>query len=397
MATRRVYYEEPTARGNQARVIRIEKGTGGTSGIILDASVFYPEGGGQPCDTGTLAGFEVQSASERGDDIVLQIAADQDELSAAGVVAGSTVACVVDLDRRIDHAEQHTAQHLLSSVILRLSGGATVSFHLGERYSSIDTDMPLFERAEYDAFEDEVQKIIRDDYRVLTHVCPPEDPSSFPLRKEPSVETGLLRVVEIDGMDYSACCGTHVPSTGALGAFRLIKTEKYKGGSRLYFIAGTRVFKDYRRLVRIVREAAASAGVQEDELPSAVSSCKNKNRILELTLDDRNDRIAGMIAAGLDRENSAGVILSTAESVDEATRLVRALASLGRVSVVAAAKELKVVAGAPGDPSPGIDIGALCKPLASALGGKGGGGRTFFQAAFPDESSLSQFISAIPS
>jgi alanyl-tRNA synthetase len=396
MATRRVYYDDPAAGRIEARVVSIETGTGGAAELILDATVFYPEGGGQPCDTGTIAGFPLQSAAERGEDVAHLLLAGADELHAAGLVPGSKVECVVGLERRHDHAVQHTAQHLLSSVIMRVFGGATLSFHLGERYSSIDTNLPVLERADYDAVEDEVLKVIRDDYKVVTHLCPPEDPSSFPLRKEPSVETGVLRVVEIDGIEYSACCGTHVTGTGALGAFRLLKAEKYKGGSRLSFIAGSRAFKDYRRLARIAREAAAAAGVPDDELPAALASCKEKNRTLELVLDDRHEFIAGMIADGLNRGQSGSVVISSAGSVDEASRLVRALASLGRVSVVACARELKVVAGSPAVPAQGFDIGALCGPLAKAHNGKGGGGRTFFQAAFPDSASLDTFVSAIP-
>ena len=395
MATRRVYYDDPTVRRIDARIVGMEAGIEGVAEILLDATVFYPEGGGQPCDTGSIAGFRLRSVLERGEDVVHAMIAGVDELRAAGLGPGSIVSCAVDLERRIDNAEQHTAQHLLSSVLMRVFGGATVSFHLGERYSSIDTYIPALGRDDCDAMEDEILKLIRDDYRVVTHLCPPEDPSSFPLRKEPKLETGVLRVVEIDGIEYSACCGTHVAGTGALGAFRLLKAEKYKRGSRLSFIAGDRAFRDYRRLARITREAAAAAGVPDDELPSALASYREKNRSLELVLDDTHDSIAAFIAAGLDRENPSSIILSTAESAEEASRLVKALASLGRVSVVACMGELKVAAGSPGDPAKGIDIGALCGPLAKANGGKGGGGRTFFQAAFPDAAALGSFVSAI--
>ena len=131
-------------------------------------------------------------------------------------------------------------------------------------------------------------------------------------------------------------------------------------------------------------------------MPAALVSCKEKNRTLELVLDDRHEFIAGLVAAGLDKEDRSAVIITTSESADEAARLARALASLGRVSVVACMHELKVAAASPAVPERGIDIGAFCGPLAKARGGKGGGGRTFFQAAFPDAASLEGFVSAIP-
>ncbi len=407
MSTRRIYYDDPSARAVDAVVVGMEQAADGESRVLLDRTPFYPEGGGQPCDTGTIAGLDVKSALETGDDVVHSLEGSLAELEAAGVAVGATVRCLVDLERRNGHSEQHSAQHLLSAVIMRALGGTTLSFHLGERWSSIDIDLPPMERACADQMEDEVNRVIRDDYRVITHLCPPGDAGDFPLRKEPRLEAAVLRVVEIDGIEYSACCGTHVTSTGVLGAFRVGRVEKYKGGSRVHFIAGSRAFADWRRLAALARDAAAAAGVSEDELAATVAASRERVRTLEKALDEANGRVAGLEAASLaaapiDR-TGYGVVLASAEGVDAAARLARALAALGRVAVVSSLADLRVVASSPAQPpkeaEPGmaraaVDVGSVFGPLARTSGGSGGGGKTFFQAAFPDRAALVAFLDA---
>ncbi len=396
MATTKLFYEQPETREINCLVVRIDYGHDGFSGIVLDGTPFYPDSGGQPCDTGTIAGLPVAAVIEQGDDIVHRVAVAAPGLEAAGIVPGATVRCIVDLERRRDHSEQHTAQHLLSAVLVRLLDARTLSFHLGERYSSIDLDVAPFERPDADAVEDEVLRVIRDDYRVLTHLCPPEDPESFPLRKEPSVEAGVLRVVEIDGIEYSACCGTHVRSTGALGLFRITRVEKYKGGCRVHFVAGGRAFGDYRRLAGVARDGASAAGVSEDELAAAVVVYREKLKGLEKNLDEARDAAAAAEAAGVDAASPAGrIVVAESPSIDAATRLARALAKRGRVSLVSCPSDLKAVASSPAPAEAGArPVDALFGAIARERGGKGGGGKTFFQTSFSDAGSLAAFVAA---
>lgn len=400
MATLRTYYEKPYLRETTARVVSIEPVDQSHLDILLDHSIFYPEGGGQPSDTGTIAGLPVERVDERGADVVHRVRADAREADTR-LAAGAAVACVVDLDARIDRSEQHTAQHLLSAVLLRMLQAQTLSFHLGAVWSSIDVDLAAFDRADAGAVEDEVMRIIRDRYAVITHRCPPEDPSSFPLRKDPAVEADVLRVVEIDGIEYSACCGTHVADTGALGAFRIVKTEKYKGGTRIHFVAGGRASADYRRLATLVRESASAGLIAEDGLPAAIAGWHDRIKALEQAVADANDRLAELRSGMLDEASPAGAIVrSEAAGVDEGTRLARALASRGRVSIIACPAELKVVAASPSaaatdDHAASLDIGSALGPVARSHGGKGGGGKTFFQAAFTDRAALDSFLAAL--
>lgn len=395
MATLRTYYDRPYLREAEARVVSIEPVDQSHINVILDHSIFYPDGGGQPCDTGTIAGLAVDHVEERGDVVVHRVCAG--EADSARLVVDASVPCVVDLDARIDRSEQHTAQHLLSAVLVRMLDAHTLSFHLGAAWSSIDVDLPALERADADAVEDEVTRIIRDRYAVITHQCPPEDPSGFPLRKDPAVEAAVLRVVEIDGIEYSACCGTHVADTGALGAFRIVKTEKYKGGTRIHFVAGGRAYADYRRLATLVRDSASAGLLAEDGLPAAIVGWRDRIKALELAVSDGNDRLAGLQARMLDEASAGGIVRASSDSTDAASRLARALAGRGRVAIIACPTELKVVAASPGVGAAGLDAGAVLGPVAKAHGGKGGGGRTFFQAAFPDIGTLEAFLAELAS
>ncbi|HRW23497.1 MAG TPA: alanyl-tRNA editing protein, partial [Spirochaetia bacterium] len=305
MATIRRYYEHPTLSELDSVVTGIRERADGSCAVTLSETIFYPEGGGQPCDLGTLAGLPLEAVLEEGDEVAHILSVGPAALAAAGVSPAAAVRSIVDLGRRIDHSEQHSAQHLLSSVLLRAMGARTLSFHLGERHSFIDLDIAPFGRDDADAIEDEVTRIALDDYRVTTHLCPPEDPASFPLRKEPSVEAEVLRVIEIDGIEYSACCGTHVASTRALEPFRILKVEKYKGGCRVYFVAGGRARADYRRVAGIAARAAAAAGCADDELEAAVRSCRERQKELERSLAAALDEVAAARAEALDPPGGA--------------------------------------------------------------------------------------------
>lgn len=383
------YYESPSTSDFQAVLLKVLPSGQGESMAYLDTAPFYPEGGGQPADSGTIAGFQVLAVRETPEGIEHLVAAPPSSLPPAG----QPVPCRVDLARRNDHSTQHTAQHLLSSAALRLLGAKTLSFHLGKDYCSIDLDVQPPGAEAMDALEDEVRRLIADDYRVITHLCPPEDASAFPLRKEPSVETGVLRVVEIDGIDYSACCGTHLRSTLEIGAFRLAKPERYKGGCRLRFVAGRRADADYRRLARLAAAAAEAGRVPEDEVPAAIAALAERAAAQEKSLAELAERLADAKAAALDSASPGPVVRADEALAQDAAALAKALARRGRVGLVACAESFKVFAASPAER--GIDVASLYGPVAKTHFGKGGGNHAFFQAAFPDAESFESFIGVV--
>lgn len=387
-----LFYDEPFLHECDATVLEVRAdGESGGDAVLLDRTLFYPEGGGQPCDLGTVAGYPVVAVIHDGGEILHYLGKAPDGIVLQEIVKGGVVRCVLDAGRRRDHSEQHTAQHLLSATILRLLGGPTRSFHLGERYSSIDVDLSSMDRVDTDGIEDAVLSVIRNDYPIITHLCPPENPAAFPLRRKPPEDEDVLRILEIDGIDFTPCAGTHLCGTGSIGAFRILKAEKYKGMTRVYFVAGGRAYADYRRLTGIVRESAAVNGTAEDDVVSATAALSNRNRELEAALKSALDAAATAEAKSIASGVPAGapVIVSLPDGdFAGAMRLAKALSGLGLAAVVASGLDLKAAASCPD----GGNLSALLKPLMLESGGKGGGGPTFFQAAFEESRRLAEFM-----
>lgn len=389
MRTQALFYDRPELDACEAVVLEVLPPSDAASGpgLILDRGVFYPEGGGQPCDLGTVAGLPLAWVGYEGDDIVHRLEASAASTPADLPAPGSALACALDAARRADHSEQHTAQHLLSATALRLLGAPTRSFHLGEAYSSIDLDLPELSRADADHLEEAVIGAIREGYRIITHLCPPEDPDSFPLRRRPPEGEAVLRILEIDGIDYTPCAGTHLRSTAAIGAFRILRAERYKGMTRLYFLAGGRAYRDYAALAAGTREMAALAGANEASLPERFAALKARAEGLEADLRAAKAELWSARAGALASSSPPGPVALSLddEGAEGAQALAKALAAAGRIAVVAGLRELKLVAARP---EGGLDVTAAARPISSAKGGKGGGNAALFQAAFPDRSSL---------
>ncbi|MBN1242771.1 MAG: alanyl-tRNA editing protein [Spirochaetales bacterium] len=389
MATTQLYYDRPDLDELDARVVRRFE-MDGKPAVVLNESVFYPEGGGQPADRGFVDDIAVVEAVELGDEIALVLERPLPE-------GAESVNCRLDSARRRDHAQQHTAQHLLSAVILRLLGGATVSFHLGEDYSSIDVDLPAMDASDVEAVEAEIDRVILDEYPVTVHVCPPGNVEDFPLRKRPPAGEAVLRIVEIDGLDFSPCCGTHLAHTGRIRAFRVIKAEKYKGMTRVYFLAGDRALSDWKRLAGLGRELSRTFACSEDELPEKALQQKDRIAALEsgraamvreraaleaeLALKDAGEGKRGCRVFRWD-DRPFAEILETVKDISF---------KLGSPVIGSSVADLKAVAAAP---SPDARLGERLKPVIAASGGKGGGGPTQVQAAFTDAVALEAFVTA---
>lgn len=396
--------------------------------MLLDRTPFYPEGGGQPCDLGAIAGVPVTSVVEQDGEPVHFLAGNPASLTEAGIVPGAMVRCQLDGERRRDHTEQHTAQHLLSAIVLRLLGAPTRSFHLGERYSSIDVDIPFMDRAGSDVVEATVLEVIRDGYPIITHLCPPENPDSFPLRRKPPADAEVLRILEIDGIDYTPCAGTHLCNTGAIHAFRILKTEKYKGMTRIYFLAGGRAQSDHRKLATLIRDAAGSAGCAEDDVSRVMATLMDRNAILESELTAGLEQIAAfevqallatlpgtaasaepletaspngmtgvnVMKLGPDAGILAGFVLIQCahRQYPDVARLAKAGAERKHDTIAVSFADNKIAAASAAIDGGPRDIGRLLKPLVQNYGGKGGGS-SFFHAAFPGCHELAAFIKAL--
>jgi alanyl-tRNA synthetase len=286
-----------------------------------------------------------------------------------------------------------------------MTGFYTVSMHLGEDVCTIDVDTPEFQGDTLTAVEEKTADAIEEDAPVIIHRCPPENIEDFPLRKRPPRGEEVIRVVEIQGHDYSPCCGTHLQSTGYIGILRILGAEKYKGMTRITFIAGRRCLRDSRLLRQNAECISRALKVPAAETGKGVLTLLEKTSRLEGTLkilqEDAARRKAETLlrTAGLwEADPAAGegkvLIESLADTdMDELLRIGRAAQKLtGAVLVLGSEKEAKFAAFCSAQ---GADVRPLVKQAMEARKGRGGGGPSFFQGLFDHPETLKLFLSAL--
>ncbi len=365
--TERLYYADSYLREFDAQLV--ERTTHeGKHAVVLDRTAFYPTSGGQPFDVGTLSESRVLDVVDA-DGRLLHIV---DRAPEGNAVRGS-----IDWARRFDHMQQHTGQHVLSAAFDRVFGARTESFHLGADYSTLDLAREL-SAADVARAESEANRVVWEDRPVTIRFASAGEAAALGMRKE-SRREGTLRLVEVEGFDLSACGGTHVARTGAIGMIAVSATERFRGGLRVTFLCGGRALAGFRALREAVSGSVRVLSVVPAELPAAIERLQAETREQRRTINDLQGSLAGHEADAL-----------AASAVDAgAVRLVAA-ALPGRDA--AALKTIAArIAGRPrhvavlvGDPpaSPiviarsadaGVDAGAVLKQLVQRHGGKGGG------------------------
>lgn len=371
--TTRLYYTDATAREFDATVVEVLTHEGHPA-VILDRTAFYPTSGGQPFDTGTLGGGKVVDVVDRDDGVVVHVLDRRIEL---GPVRGS-----IDWERRLEHMQQHTGQHVLSAAFDKVLGARTVSFHLGAERSTIDLSRDL-SPADVARAELEANRIVWEDRPVSVRFVSDEEAAALPLRKEPK-RTGKLRIVEVSDYDLSACGGTHVSRTGAIGIIAVSGMEKYKGGLRVEFVCGGRALRDFRLLRDAVTGSVRQLSVLPAELPDGIARLQADSKDLQRTVKGLQEKLAGFEAQGLvERAVSAGNARAVIETAAwDASGLkalaMSAVAAPGLVAVLFnPAGGLLVVARSAGLT---FDASAAVKALVAKFGGKGGGRPELAQA-----------------
>jgi alanyl-tRNA synthetase len=395
MKTIAAYYDHTGPGPVAARIREIRETLRGRA-VLLDATIFYPEGGGQSGDRGSINGVALRDVREEAGEIFHYI-------DDGAALAPGPAELRLDAARRRDFTVQHTAQHLLSGVLLSISSRPTLSMHLGDEVCTIDVDAPELSAETLSLVEDAVAAAIEADVPVITHLCPPERAADFPLRKKLPQGEAVIRVVEMGGYDCAPCCGTHLASTGGIGMLRILGAEKYKGMSRLSFIAGRRVLEDSRRLRRNGEIVSRALSVPVLDTGPAVLALLEKTARLEAQVKEFRETQAAARAGTLLRE--AGLLGPGAEGrvlgavipgadMEETLRVGRAAQKLtGAVLVLGSAAELKFAALCS---APNADVRPLVKAAMEALGGRGGGGPAFFQGRFPGEAALRTFLAGLP-
>jgi alanyl-tRNA synthetase len=234
--TIRIYETDVYKKSHKTRVLeRIEED--GKKILVLEETIFFPEGGGQPCDLGSISGIDLIDVKEEGQTVYHQVQAfpESDE-----------VTCQLDWDRRLDHMQQHCGEHILSGIIYKLYGGVNKGFHMGKDMVTIDIDLQEMTEDMLDRIERESNQVIYRNAPITTEIVhSQEEAEQFPLRKKMTVSSDI-RIVQVEDADCVACCGTHPSLAGEVGLIKIYKAEKNKGMTRLYLKCGARAMEDYQ-------------------------------------------------------------------------------------------------------------------------------------------------------
>jgi alanyl-tRNA synthetase len=370
----RIYYTDAYCQAFDARVVRAFDHDGRPA-VTLDRTAFYPTSGGQPFDVGALGDAAVVDVVDVEGDVVHVLSSPLPE--------GAAVRGLIDWARRFDHMQQHTGQHVLSAALVRVCNAATVSFHLGSDASTIDLST-VVAPADVERAVDEANRIVWADHEVAIRFASEEEARALPLRKE-SARQGELRLVEVPGFDLSACGGTHVARTGAIGVIAVTGTEKFKGGLRLTFVCGGRAVRALRQLRDAVTGSLRVLSVLPQELPAAVEKLQTDSKQLRKTIAGLQASLAvheaDRLLSGL-QQGERRVIAEIYEDWDAAGLKTIASSLIARdpvaVVLVAGGPSATVVVACA--PSLGLDANAVVRRLAERFGGRGGGRADMAQA-----------------
>ena len=321
-----LYYTHPDQTEFQAAVLEIWSGKNVCS-VILDKTCFYPEGGGQPSDVGTIHDLQVQDVKKKDGYILHILEGDKGDLPFA---EGDTVTGVIDPDHRRDYMEQHTGQHLVSAALLKEASLGTVSVHHGEEYVTIEVDREEVSREEIVRVEDAANRIIRENLPVESRWVDEAEAGSFNLRRPPK-KKGRLRLVMIDGYDAAACGGLHTGSTGVVGLIKWTGTEKIRGRQRLYWKIGGRAYRDYREKTDVINTLNTLFSSKLEELPERAEKALSEQKQLtkEITrLQNERSRILAESLYSRSREEKGKRIVTLQFEGEDAGFIKRTLDAL---------------------------------------------------------------------
>lgn len=378
--TGKLYYDDPYLRQFTATVSAVGMEADGTSYVVLDRTAYYPTGGGQPSDQGTLNGLRILDVEEVDGQVRHRLA--------HGVEAppvGTSVEGEIDWERRLDHMQQHTGQHILSAAFEELFDGATVGFHLGREVVTVDIALPDLTSEIIEGVEALSNRIVFENRPIEARFVDPEELASMPLRKAPSVKENI-RIVTIHDFDYSPCGGTHPMRTGEVGPIKLLGYERYKGNVRIQFVCGWRTLKAMSEKQQILRQLSRHLTSGESELPDKIERLLTERKELDRSLQDMKQQFLFAEAeTWLDAAFSKRGVLLVARTFEERPmqelqRLAQRMAEREPsvvVLLVSSGAKMQLVFGR--GAAVGLDMNNVLKSVLPLIDGKGGGSPSLAQ------------------
>ena len=361
--TKRLYYEDVYTKEFEAVVLDCRP-AGKKYAVVLDRSAFYPEGGGQPCDTGVLNDVAVTEVHEKDGELL--------HYTAEAIPAGTAVRGVIDWERRFDLMQQHSGEHMVSGLVHAAYGYDNVGFHMGSDVITIDFNGPLTEE-QLQEIEDRVNERIWENSEVRVWYPDAEELASLPYRSKKEL-TGDVRIVEFPGVDLCACCGTHVARTGEIGMVRLLSVVRFREGVRVEMISGRRVLRYLQMISTQNHKVSVLLSAKPHETAKAVQHMQEENFALR-------GRVQHLEAETACYEGKGSVLLFKPEmEADAVRRLTDAVMHTcgGRCALFSKNPDgsYKYAMGQVDG-----DLRALTKEMNAALNGRGGGKPFFVQGS----------------
>ena len=371
MKTERIYYNEPDLLEFDANVVDVLD-LDGRVGVILDRTAFYPTSGGQPNDVGTLGGIELVDCyeDEKSGNIIHVLTGKPDT---------SRVLGQVDANRRRDHMEQHSGQHVLSRAFVELFDWPTVSFHLGVATCTIDLGVDAVRRDQLDQAENLANRIVQENHIVAIRYLPQDNIADAGLRK-PTDRTGDIRVIDISGFDSSACGGTHVRRTHEIGSVLITGASRAKKQTRVEFLCGNRVLRHARAAHRALEAISQTISLSLFDTPEGVATVWRDLQQSRKRIEDLESRLIDYEAAGFPVVDGVAKGVFTDRGIDALKQLALRVASRPATAVLFGdqSDQLRVVFARSSDL--GVDVSAILKQTIEHFGGRGGGRPDLAQA-----------------
>lgn len=286
--TELLFLDDPYMTDFQAVVLSCTATPDGFS-IELDRTAFYPEGGGQPWDIGYLNDIEVHAVVKENGHVF--------HITTLELKTGTNVSGRVDWEHRLELMQQHTGQHMISAAAWKLFNAKTIGFHLTLDNLTIDLDCPL-SHEERLQLENQANHWIWENHPISAHYPNPEDLSSLPLRKQPKVSSNI-RIIEIEAIDLTPCGGTHLKATGEVGIVKILKSERYKGGTRLFFAAGRRALSELQSMNDTQNMLVSAMKAPADQLVDTWNKASDQLKETKRELRTLRERFAKIEAAEL--------------------------------------------------------------------------------------------------
>lgn len=363
-----LYYRDSYLRKFESVVIRTQN-KDGHSFVVLEDTLFYPEGGGQPCDLGTLNGMRVVDVQRKDGFVVHEV---------DGVLEESVhVIGKIDWQRRFDLMQNHTGEHIVSGLVHALHGYDNVGFHMGDM---IQVDLSGYlDSKQLQEIERKANEVVYANLEVKELFPAQEDLSSMEYRSKKEL-AGKVRIIAIDNVDMCACCGLHVKRTGEIGMIRIISSLRHKGGVRFYMLSGRKALLYSQAIHAQNHLNSVSLCAREEETNAALERLKEETLVKERDLVALAARYVEMKAAQY--EDGQKIIIDFEEGIDRA-----AMRRMANLLVDKGTKVACVLCGSDNDyayviASKEVDLKAFAKGLNIALSGKGGGSGAMIQGSY---------------